>query len=95
VEEGAADFVDWMTPLDATRTLGINGMQYSQLLGHGQLQKATNTQGKHGVSRTSVQALLDSGQCPHGGRGNPLSVRGLKRAGKKIVELTVEGLLGH
>ena len=83
-----------MSTHEVIQTLGIGPVKYSQLIGHGQLKAAKNSQGVAGITRTSVEALLESGQLPGARHGNPLSLKGLKRAGKKIAEVTIEGLLG-
>ena len=92
--EGAAQPEDWISTQEVIQTLGIGPLKYNQLIGQGQLKAAKNAEGKAGVTRSSVEALLESGQLPGARHGNPLSLKGLKRAGKKIAEVTIEGLLG-
>ena len=92
--EGAPEPEDWISMHEVVQTLGIGVFRYNQLVGQGQLKAAKNAQGQPGVTRSSVEALLESGQLPGARHGNPLSLRGLKRAGKKIAEVTIEGLFG-
>ena len=77
---------------EAIQTLGIGSLRYNQLVGQGQLTAAKSQTGRPGVTRSSVEALLESGQLPGARHGNPLSLNGLKRAGKKIAEVTIDGL---
>lgn len=83
-----------MSTADAYKALGIGPLHFNQLISQGQLKGARNSTGKGGVTLTSVQALIDSGLYPQPRGGNPFTVRGLKRAGKKIARATIEGLFG-
>ncbi len=86
---------DWISRIDSIRLLEVRLWRLDQLIKGGQLQTAQNAAGKSGLSRSSVESYLATFGPGGTQKGNPFSLRSIKRRGKKVIGGVVDGMFDN
>ena len=93
MEETEGSPEDWVSRIDSIRLLEVSGWRLDQLIKGGQLQTAVNAGGKSGLSRSSVESYLATFGPGGTQKGNPFSLKSIKRGSKKVVKGVVDGVI--